>query len=163
LKRLPKRVKDSVSKRPAKVRQVKGFARRHRRGKPRMAGYRDVDSVIQEGRQLLFEKSSGRGPLRLMASTSQVTTAERLQLVKVGGVPNTSETIKPGSHVEVSSLLVTDTNCTQMTAALPSPWLDNLCQKTFFKDFFSLILPNVIDVQQHKRNGTQWFFCSHYL
>jgi hypothetical protein len=113
--------------RPAKVRQVKGFARRHRRGKARMAGYRDVDSVIQEGRQLLFKKSSGRGPLRLMASTSQVTTAERLQLVKVGGVPNTSETIKPGSHVEVSSLLVAYTNCTQMTTALPSPWLDNLC------------------------------------
>ncbi|CAM6052088.1 unnamed protein product [Sphagnum compactum] len=103
LKTLPKRVKDSISKRPAKVRQVKGFARRHRRGKPRMAGYRDVDSVIQEGRQLMFEKSSGRGPLRLMASTSQVTTTERLQLVKVGGVPNTSETIKPGSHVEVMS------------------------------------------------------------
>jgi hypothetical protein len=40
-----------------------------------------------------------------MASMSKVTNAERLQMVEVGSVQNTSEMIEPGSHVEVRTLL----------------------------------------------------------
>jgi hypothetical protein len=66
--------------------------------------YREVDSSIQDGRQS-FEKSSGSRSLRLMASMPKVTNAERLQIVEVGSVQNTSEMIEPGSHVEVRTLL----------------------------------------------------------
>jgi hypothetical protein len=107
LKSLTKKVKHSNSKR-ATTRQDTEFPTRDRDmhivTECRGVQYREVDSSIQDGRQS-FEKSSGSGSLRLMASMSKVTNAERLQILEVGSVQNTSEMIEPGSHVEVRTLL----------------------------------------------------------
>ncbi|CAK9267142.1 unnamed protein product [Sphagnum jensenii] len=103
LKSVTKKVKHSNSKR-ATTRQDTNFPTRDRDTcivtECRGVQYKEVDSSIQDGRQS-FEKSSGSGSLRLMASMPKVTNAERLQIVEVGSVQNTSEMIEPGSHVEV--------------------------------------------------------------